>query len=224
MYHQILHDSKHRGIEVGDVKLNLAQMMKAKETSVNGLTKGIEFLFKKNNVEYIKGTGAFQDEHTVAVNLVDGGETSVRGKNILIATGSEATPFPGLKIDEKRVITSTGAIALQEVPKRMVVIGGGIIGLEMGSVWSRLGAEVTVVEFLGQIGGPGMDAEISKNVQKTLGKQGMKFMLNTKVNSGDDSAELIKLEVEAAKGGKNQTVSSEELDLQGIYLQTLARG
>lgn len=131
LYHQILHDTKHRGIEVGDVKLNLGAMMKAKETSVSGLTKGIEFLFKKNNVEYIKGTGAFQDEHTVAVNLVDGGETTVRGKNIFIATGSEATPFPGLTIDEKKVITSTGAIALQEVPKKMVVIGGGIIGLEM---------------------------------------------------------------------------------------------
>jgi len=106
-------------------------MMKAKETSVAGLTKGIEFLFKKNGVEYLKGTGAFVDEHTVAVNLIDGGETSVKAKNIFIATGSEATPFPGLTIDEKKVITSTGAIALQEVPKKMIVIGGGIIGLEM---------------------------------------------------------------------------------------------
>jgi dihydrolipoamide dehydrogenase len=207
LYHQILHDSKNRGIEVGEVKLNLRQMMKAKETSVSGLTKGIEFLFKKNNVEYIKGTGAFADEHTVAVNLVDGGETTVRGKNILIATGSESTPFPGLKIDEKRVITSTGAIALEEVPKKMLVIGGGIIGLEMASVWSRLGSEVTVVEFLGQIGGPGMDTEISKNIQKTLAKQGLKFMLNTKVTAGDDSGSQIKIDVEAAKGGKAQTVS-----------------
>ena len=107
--------------------------MKAKETSVSGLTKGIEFLFKKNGVEYIKGAGAFADEHTVQVNLLDGGETSVRGKNIIIATGSEATPFPGLTIDEEKVITSTGAIALQKVPKKMVVIGGGIIGLEMVS-------------------------------------------------------------------------------------------
>lgn len=207
LYHQIMHDTKNRGIDVGDVKLNLEQMMKAKETSVSGLTKGIEFLFKKNNVEYIKGTGSFADEHTIQVNLVDGGETSVRGKNIFIATGSESTPFPGLEIDEKKVITSTGAIALKEVPKKMIVIGGGIIGLEMGSVWSRLGSEVTVVEFLGQIGGPGMDAEISKNIQKTLGKQGMKFMLNTKVTNGDASGEGVKLDVEAAKGGKAQTVS-----------------
>lgn len=200
--------------------------MKAKETSVSGLTKGIEFLFKKNNVEYIKGTGKFADEHTVAVNLTEGGETSVRGKNIIIATGSEATPFPGLTIDEKRVITSTGAIALTEVPKKMVVIGGGIIGLEMGSVWSRLGADVTVVEFLGQIGGPGMDAEISKNIQKTLGKQGMKFKLNTKVNSGDaDSGDLVKLEVEAAKGGKNETVGLSRIFLENIHtdIPSLAR-
>lgn len=209
LYHQILHDTENRGIEVGDVKLNLTQMMKAKETSVSGLTKGIEFLFKKNGVEYIKGTGAFADEHTVQVNLLDGGETSVRGKNIIIATGSEATPFPGLTIDEEKVITSTGAIALQKVPKKMVVIGGGIIGLEMGSVWSRLGAEVTVVEFLGQIGGPGMDAEISKMTQKLLSKQGMKFKLNTKVTNGDDSGETIKINVEAAKGGKEELLDAD---------------
>jgi len=111
-------------------------MMSAKDTSVAGLTKGIEFLFKKNNVEYIKETGAFADEHTIKVNLVEGGETSVRGKNIIIATGSEATPFPGLTVDEKKVVTSTGALGLKEVPKKMIVIGGGIIGLEMVS--SRL--------------------------------------------------------------------------------------
>jgi dihydrolipoamide dehydrogenase len=136
MYHQILHDTKARGIDVGDVKLNLPNLMKAKDTTVTGLTKGIEYLFKKNNVEWIKGTGSFVDEHTLKVNLVDGGETSVRGKNIIIATGSEASPFPGLEIDEKRVVTSTGGIALDSVPKKMVVIGGGIIGLEL--VWRNI--------------------------------------------------------------------------------------
>ncbi|KAL8981054.1 MAG: hypothetical protein Q9177_005693, partial [Variospora cf. flavescens] len=205
MYHQILHDTKKRGIDVGDVKLNLKQMMAAKDTSVQGLTKGVEFLFKKNNVEYVRGTGALAGEHEVRVNQIEGGEATFLAKNILIATGSEATPFPGLTIDEKKVITSTGAIALDQVPKKMVVIGGGIIGLEMGSVWSRLGSDVTVVEFLGQIGGPGMDAEISKTTQKILGKQGMKFKLNTKVLSGDDSGEGVKLEVESAKGGKKET-------------------
>lgn len=131
LYHQILHDTKKRGIDVGEVKLNLKQMMKAKDESVAGLTKGVEFLFKKNGVDYIQGTGAFVNENEVKVNLIDGGETQIKGKNIVIATGSETTPFPGLEIDEKKVITSTGAIALEEVPKRMVVIGGGIIGLEM---------------------------------------------------------------------------------------------
>lgn len=144
LYHQILHDTKKRGIEVGDVKLNLKQMMKAKDDSVSGLTKGVEFLFKKNNVDYIKGTGAFAGEHEIAVNLVDGGETQIKGKNIVICTGSETTPFPGLEIDEKKVITSTGAINLQEVPKRMVVIGGGIIGLEMVSISVfSIGAKLT---------------------------------------------------------------------------------
>ncbi|KAI9925619.1 dihydrolipoamide dehydrogenase precursor [Aspergillus wentii] len=131
LYHQVLHDTKKRGIEVGDVKLNLEQMMKAKDTSVDGLTKGIEYLLKKNNVDYIKGTGALTDANTVKVNLLEGGEQTLRGKNIIIATGSEATHFPGLTVDEKRIITSTGALSLTEVPKKMVVIGGGIIGLEM---------------------------------------------------------------------------------------------
>ena len=131
LYHQILHDTKKRGIDVGIVKLNLEQMMKAKQTSVDGLTKGIEFLFKKNSVDYVKGTGSFVNEHEVKVDLLDGGEKTLRGKNFIIATGSEATPFPGLDIDEERIVTSTGALSLKEVPKKMVVIGGGIIGLEM---------------------------------------------------------------------------------------------
>jgi dihydrolipoamide dehydrogenase len=106
-------------------------MMKAKETSVTGLTKGIEFLFKKNKVEWVKGTGSFEDDHTIKVELADGGERSLKAKNIIIATGSESTPFPGMTIDEERIVSSTGAIALKQVPKKMVVIGGGIIGLEM---------------------------------------------------------------------------------------------
>ena len=209
LYHQILHDTKKRGINVGDVKLDLKQMMNAKTTSVDGLTKGVEFLFKKNKVDYIPGTGAFAGPNEIKVNRIDGEEQTLRAKNIIIATGSEATPFPGLTIDEKRIVTSTGAIALDKVPKKMVVIGGGIIGLEMGSVWSRLGSEVTVVEFLGQIGGPGMDAEISKTAKKILEKQGMKFKLNTKVLDGDDSGADIKLNVEAAKGGKKETLDAD---------------
>lgn len=181
--------------------------MKAKDTAVAGLTKGVEFLFKKNGVEYVKGTGSFQDENTIKVELNDGGETTVAGKNIIIATGSEATPFPGLEIDEKRVVSSTGAIALEKVPETLTVIGGGIIGLEMASVWSRLGSKVTVVEYLDAIGGPGMDAEIAKSAQKILKKQGLVFKTQTKVISGDTTGDKIVLKVDSAKGGKEETVS-----------------
>ena len=131
MYHQIQHDTKNRGSDVGEVKLNLANMMKAKDTSVKGLTQGVEYLFKKNGVEYVKGSASFRNEHELDVKLLDGGDRVLRGKNIIIATGSEATPFPGLPFDEKRIVSSTGALELKEVPTKMVVIGGGIIGLEM---------------------------------------------------------------------------------------------
>lgn len=191
---------------MGDVKLNLQQLMKAKDQSVSGLTKGVEFLFKKNGVEYIKGTGSFQDEHTVKVQLNDGGETSVVGKNILIATGSDVTPFPGLEIDEKTVISSTGALSLEKVPEKLLVIGGGIIGLEMASVWSRLGSKVTVVEYLDQIGGPGMDTEIAKSIQRILKKQGINFKTATKVVSGEKTGEGVKINVDSSKGGKPETV------------------
>ncbi|ELU38534.1 dihydrolipoyl dehydrogenase [Rhizoctonia solani AG-1 IA] len=163
-YHDTLHDLKSRGIEgkpVEGVQLNLSQMLKAKDTAVTGLTKGIEGLFKKNKVTYIKGSGSFASPTEIEVALNEGGSTTVSAKNVIIATGSEVTPFPGLDIDEKSVVSSTGALDLQQVPKKMIVIGGGVIGLEMGSVWSRLGAEVTVVEFLGGIGGVGIDEEIA---------------------------------------------------------------
>ena len=138
-------------------------MLKAKEDSVNGLTKGIEMLFKQNKVEYIKGAASFISPNTISVQLNDGGESTLEAKNVIIATGSEVTPFPGgaIEIDEQQIVSSTGALSLQKVPKKLVVIGGGIIGLEMGSVWSRLGSEVTVVEFLNSIGGVGIDEEIS---------------------------------------------------------------
>lgn len=145
------------------MSLDLAQMLKAKDQSVKELTKGIEGLFKKNKVDYIKGTASFSSPTRVSVNLNDGGETEIEAKNIIIATGSEVAPFPGggIEIDEKTIVSSTGALELQKVPEKFVVIGGGIIGLELGSVWSRLGAEVTVIEFLGSIGGVGIDEEIA---------------------------------------------------------------
>ena len=138
-------------------------MLKAKDQLVVGLTKGIEMLFKQNKIDYIKGSGSFVFPTRIAVQLLKGGKTEIKAKNVIIATGSEVTPFPGgtIQIDEKQIVSSTGALELQEVPDKMVVIGGGIIGLEMGSVWSRLGAEVTVVEFLGGIGGAGIDGEVA---------------------------------------------------------------
>lgn len=138
-------------------------MLKAKDDAVYNLTKGVETLFKMNKVDYIKGAASFVSPTKLSVKLNDGGETEVEAKNVVIATGSEVTPFPGggIEIDEKQIVSSTGALELQEVPAKMVVIGGGIIGLEMGSVWSRLGSEVTVVEFLGGIGGAGIDEEVA---------------------------------------------------------------
>lgn len=134
-------------------------MLSAKNTSVTGLTSGIEYLFKKNKVDYYKGTGSFISNNKIHVALNDGGETELETKNTIIASGSEVTPFPGIEIDEKQIVSSTGALDLQKVPEKFIVIGGGIIGLEMGSVWSRLGADVTVVEYLGAIGA-GMDDEV----------------------------------------------------------------
>lgn len=136
-------------------------MLKAKETAVSNLTKGIEGLFKKYKVDYIKGSGSFASATKINVDLLAGGTEELEAKNVIIATGSEAVPFPGVPFDEERIISSTGALELKEVPKTMTVIGGGVIGLELGSVWSRLGADVTVVEFLGGIGGVGIDEEIA---------------------------------------------------------------
>ncbi|KAF9779217.1 hypothetical protein BJ322DRAFT_1089218 [Thelephora terrestris] len=211
IYHQTQHDLKKRGIEVDNVKLNLDQMLKAKNESVTGLTKGIEHLFKQNKVDYIKGTGSFITSNKIKVTLLEGGETEIETKNVVIATGSEVAPFPGgaIEIDEEQIVSSTGALELSKVPEKMVVIGGGIIGLEMGSVWSRLGAEVTVVEFLGNIGGAGIDDEVAKTFQKTLAKQGIKFKLNTKVISADKADGKVSVKTEAAKDRKEEILEAD---------------
>lgn len=212
LYHQILHDTKKRGIDVQGAEINLKQFMKAKDEAVTGLTKGIEFLFKQNKVDYFIGTGSFVNEHEVRVELNEGGEPkNLKAKNIIIATGSEPTPFPGIKIDEKMIVTSTGILDLEAVPKKLAIIGGGIIGLEMGSVWSRLGAEVTVIEFLNSVGGAGMDSELSKMTQKMLKKQGINFMLGTKVLSAESDGENVKIEVENTKTGKKDTLDADVL-------------
>ncbi len=181
--------------------------MKAKDQSVLGLTKGVEFLFKKNGVEYVKGTGTFADEHTIKVALNDGGETTVVAKKHRDRHGQRGDSLPRAGDRREARHHQHGSAGPGQDPGSMVVIGGGIIGLEMGSVWSRLGTKVTVVEFLDQIGGPGMDAEVSKAIQKLLKKQGLDFKLGTKVLGGDATGDKIKLELDSAKGGKPQSVS-----------------
>jgi dihydrolipoamide dehydrogenase len=194
------------GVELGSVKLNLTAMMARKEKVVDDLTKGIEFLFKKNKVDYVKGAGVVEGPGKVAVTPVDGGKASALDtKSILIATGSEVMPLPGVEIDEKQIVSSTGALALLKVPKHLVVVGGGVIGLELGSVWRRLGAEVTVVEFLDRIL-PEMDGEISKNFARTMKKQGMKLRLGSKVTGAKAGKSGVKLTVEPAKGGDAETI------------------
>ena len=170
------------GIEVGTVKLNLDKVMKNKDKAVDVLTKGIEFLFKKNKVTYYKGMGSFKSSNQISIISSKNEEIIIETDNIIVSTGSEPASLPGIKFDEKIVVSSTGALSLKTVPKKMVVIGGGYIGLEMGSVWSRLGSEVHVIEFLDHIT-PGMDKEISKEFMKILKKQGIYFHLETKVES-----------------------------------------
>ena len=170
----------NKGIEVGEVKLNLEKMMKSKDKAVTILTKGVEFLLKKNKVTYYKGTGSFKSQNEILIKDDKNKETVIESEKIVIATGSVPVSLPGIEIDEKVIVSSTGALKLEKVPKKMVVVGGGYIGLEMGSVWSRLGAEVHVVEFLDHIT-PGMDKEISTEFMKILKKQGIHFHMKHKV-------------------------------------------
>jgi dihydrolipoamide dehydrogenase len=184
-------------------------MLSAKDKSVTQLTKGVEGLLKKWKVDYIKGAASFASANEIDIALNDGGNTQISGKNIIIATGSEVTPFPGIEVDEKQVVTSTGALDLQKVPEKLVVIGGGVIGLELGSVWNRLGSEVTVVEFLNSIGGAGIDQEVAKDFQKILTKQGMKFKMGHKVIDMEKRDGKCYLNVEGAKDGKKEQVEAD---------------
>tara|TARA_B100000131_G_scaffold307877_1_gene336582 strand:- start:376 stop:1776 length:1401 start_codon:yes stop_codon:yes gene_type:complete len=171
-----------KGIEIGDVKLNLPKMMKSKDKAVTVLTKGVEFLLKKNKVTYFKGMGSFISKNQILIKNDENKETLINTEKTVIATGSVPVSLPGIEFDEKIIVSSTGALKLENVPKKMVVVGGGYIGLEMGSVWSRLGAEVHVVEFLDHIT-PGMDKEVSNEFMKILKKQGINFHMKHKVES-----------------------------------------
>ena len=180
-YHKAKKDFNNQGIEIKDIKLNIKKMMSNKNKSVQVLTKGVEFLFKKNKITYLRGKGVLFSDKDVVV--YDGDKkSSYKAKNIVIATGSSPASLQGINIDEKNIVSSTGALSFSEVPKDLVVIGGGYIGLEMGSVWSRLGSKVTVVEYLEFIT-PGMDREISNEFEKILTKQGIQFKLNNKVTA-----------------------------------------
>ncbi|NYZ15271.1 dihydrolipoyl dehydrogenase [Azospirillum sp. RWY-5-1] len=205
------HGLAKMGVKVGGVELDLPAMMAFKDDVVKSNVNGVEFLFKKNKITWLKGHGRITAPGTVEV-AGETTETVTASKAIVIATGSDVTPLPGLTIDETTIVSSTGALTLAEVPKRLAVIGGGVIGLELGSVWGRLGAEVTVVEFLDKIL-PTMDGEISKQMQRILGKQGMTFKLGTKVTGAVPGDSGVKLTLEPAKGG-----AAEELEADVVLV------
>jgi dihydrolipoamide dehydrogenase len=209
LFEQTGHDLAQHGIVVAAPTLDFAQMMKRKGEVVGATTKGIEFLFKKNKITWLQGTGRIEAAGKVSVIGADGAvKDTATAKNILIAAGSEVTPLPGVAIDEKKIVSSTGALELASVPKHLVVVGAGIIGLELGSVWRRLGAEVTVVEFLDRIC-PGIDDEITKFFQRALAKQGLTFKLGSKVTKAETSGAGVTLTVEPAKGGAAETLQAD---------------
>jgi dihydrolipoamide dehydrogenase len=219
------------GVKPARVELDLQQMHASRLEAVKGLTQGIEFLFKKNKIEWLKGRASFESADTVKV-----GDRTVRAKNIVIATGSSVTHLPGIAIDHERIVDSTGALELSQVPKRMVVIGGGVIGLELGSVWRRLGAQVTVIEFLDQIL-PGFDGDVRKEANKILKKQGFELRLSTKVTKAERNGGSVRLSVEPATGGSSETIeadvvlvsvgrrpNTDGLSLENAGLETNKRG
>ena len=203
-YHKAHKEFQSQGIEFSDLKLNLDKMMSSKNKSVQTLTKGIEFLFKKNKVTYLKGKGVLFSENDVVVYEGEK-KTSYKSKNIVLATGSAPSSLPGIEIDEQNIVSSTGALEFKEVPKNFAVIGGGVIGLEMGSVWSRLGSNVTVLEYLDHIT-PGMDKEVSSEFLKILTKQGIKFKLSSKVTAVTNKGNQVEVSFE-----NNQTSQKEML-------------
>ncbi len=197
------HSFAAHGVMVEGVKLDLARMMARKDEVVAANVKGVEFLFKKNKVDWLKGSG-----RVAGPGLVDVDGTQYAAKHIVIATGSESVALPGVELDESAIVSSTGALELNQVPERLVVIGGGYIGLELGSVWKRLGAEVTVIEYLDRLV-PGMDAEVAKTFERVLGKQGIKFRLSTKVTGAIRANDGVTLTIEPAKGGEAEQVKAD---------------
>ncbi len=196
------------GVKVEGVSLDLPQMLKQKDEAVDGLTKGVEFLMKKNKVDYLKGAGRIASPGAVEVTAPDGAKQTLQTNNIVIATGSVPADLPGLTVDEETIVSSTGALSLKSVPNKMIVIGAGYIGLELGSVWRRLGSEVTVVEYLDRIT-PTMDGEIAKQFQRILTKQGMKFELGHKVVGVEKTGAGLSVKIEPAAGGAQRSLEAD---------------
>jgi dihydrolipoamide dehydrogenase len=207
-FEEATHMLPKMGVGVGAPKLDLPTMMKFKSDGVDGNVKGVAFLFKKNKIDSFQGTGRIAAPGKVEVKGADGKTQIVETKNIVIATGSDVAKLKGVEIDEKRIISSTGALTLDKVPEKLLVIGAGVIGLELGSVWRRLGSQVTVVEFLDRII-PGMDLEVAKSFQRLLEKQGFEFKLSTKVTSVDTSGKKLKAQIEPSAGGKSETLEAD---------------
>ncbi len=207
-YAELRHELADHGIRAEGVSLDLARMMARKQEKVDELVRGISFLLQKNKVETVAGSARIVGPGSVEVELADGDSRTLETQRILIATGSESAPLDGVPIDEKRILSSTGALSLDRVPERLVVVGAGAIGLELGSVWSRLGAEVTVVEYLDRIL-PGMDGEIAKHAQRVLQKQGLAFRLGQQVKSGEAGDDGVRLRVAAREDGKDETLEAD---------------
>jgi dihydrolipoamide dehydrogenase len=208
MFEEAGHSFARMGIGVGTPKLDLAALMKFKDEGVDGNVKGVEFLLKKNKIDAVRGTGRIAGPGKVEVKAPDGKTQTLETKNIVIATGSDVARLKGVDIDGKRIVTSDQAIALNQVPQRLLVIGAGVIGLELGSVWRRLGSQVTVVEFLDRIL-PGLDNEVGRQSQRLLEKQGLVFKLGSKVTGVDSSGATLKARIELAKGGVAETIEAD---------------
>ena len=210
LYEEAAKNFEHLGIQTGGLKLNLEKMLGQKDEAVDGLTKGVEYLLKKNKAEMILGRGEITGKNEVTVHQADGKAEKLSAKNIIIATGSEVTPLPGVEIDEERIVSSTGALSIPAVPKHMIVVGAGVIGLELGSVWRRLGAKVTVVEFLDRIL-PGMDGDTAKQFMRILKKQGIAFRLGQKVTGVEKLKTKMKVSVEPSKGGEAEIIDCDSV-------------
>jgi dihydrolipoamide dehydrogenase len=209
-FHKAKKDFNHQGIEIEGIKLNIGKMMSNKNKSIQVLTKGVEFLFKKNKITYFKGKGALFSQNDIVVYESKNKRTNIKSKNIVIATGSTVASLPGIEINEKNIVSSTGALSFDKVPDKLAVIGGGYIGLEMGSVWSRLGSDVTVIEYLDFIT-PGMDREISNEFQKILSKQGIKFKMGSKVESVKDQGKSVLISYTNVKNSKKEILEVDKV-------------